>query len=569
MPGKTSTRYEPNELENIVIDEIEVEEMKQALANFCLAVKSGMLRQSLKPKDVFEFYKEMEPSIHPNCNNPKIDVGAIKYALDRLPYEITVADLVYIRKDSPNFIGMNGIQPVSTKSRRRTCFKGRQGNLEIVALDSDTDLYDIVSTSTMLSIEALKMQKKLKDWIAESPSFYNRISDKQQYVEGETKNQFLMELADVLHMLPEEIRKLDSTLNGNMHDFLTKILTHDYSETNIRFDEGFTKTVGSNTAKRWRKELEVYLKDLNDGRPVDIVSSNTWGLVDCLTDFSVRYKKDLVALAKEDPILKGLNPDIQNNLYFITQRLAAQNKAVQDAKLEYEAKHGITMVPDVSSCGINVQMIDTSKINFNNIDDRIKNKIKNHDPRIIINIDYAFGMQGREIMWQLFELLGKRIDSVSVTGKAGTLCGKKYDIMIPSGFLYQIELPYFSFPKNGNDLTAQEISEFVDEDCTIHTNRPMLSVPGTAIQNAQVLKYYKSKYKVLGDEMEGVPYMGAIKRARVSETLRSDVKVRACYWASDCPLDQNQLLSEDHMEKGLSPTYAIILGILPKILNGR
>ncbi len=68
--------------------------------------------------------------------------------------------------------------------------------------------------------------------------------------------------------------------------------------------------------------------------------------------------------------------------------------------------------------------------------------------------------------------------------------------------------------------------------------------------------------------MEGGHYQRAISGAIIQEHIRSDMKIRYAYYASDNPLVSGQTLASGPMgEDGIVPTYMISKIILQKIVN--
>jgi hypothetical protein len=185
----------------------------------------------------------------------------------------------------------------------------------------------------------------------------------------------------------------------------------------------------------------------------------------------------------------------------------------------------------------------------------------------IINLNYAFGMQGLPILRELTEAINKRIESISIMGKAGIICegGKKYDIMLPK---YIVPLMpdggVYHFP-GGNQLTHEDFTGLTDAQ--VFSDFPMLTVPGIAIQSAAILEFFKKRYRVLGPEMEAKPYCDAIARADAIGFLCDRIIFNIGYWGSDNPLNPEELLARDHMLKGSKSANALVIAILNKTLN--
>jgi hypothetical protein len=170
-------------------------------------------------------------------------------------------------------------------------------------------------------------------------------------------------------------------------------------------------------------------------------------------------------------------------------------------------------------------------------------------------------------MDELCDSFGTRIESISITGKAGILCGRLYDIMLPDFIIPQIEGGgVYNIPNGGNRLKKEQLQDYYSAH-KIHDNGSMLTVPGTAIQNELVLMDYLERYNTLGLEMEAAPYFDSIEKAYARKKLRKDIMMNVGYWASDNPLNEAETLAEDHMDQGFEPTYSIMAAVLNNVLN--
>jgi len=248
--------------------------------------------------------------------------------------------------------------------------------------------------------------------------------------------------------------------------------------------------------------------------------------------------------------------------------LCQTNPDLFEERIAYEEQFGIRYISDVNNTGIDVQVIDTFKIDPTRIDKRIKIKdwahVRERAP-CIINMHYAFGLQASEIMRELTEAFSRRIESISIIGKAGIVCGERFDIMLPTYLIPQeLEGGVHDFP-NGNQLTKEDLEGLVSS--RVHTGGPMLTVPGIAIQNEIVLRYLIRKYGIEGLEMEGVPYLRAIRRSEKIGLLCKDILFCIGYWGSDNPLRPDELIAKSHMASGAFPANALTVAVLAKTLN--
>jgi hypothetical protein len=150
--------------------------------------------------------------------------------------------------------------------------------------------------------------------------------------------------------------------------------------------------------------------------------------------------------------------------------------------------------------------------------------------------------------------------SISIMGKAGTLCGKKGDIMIATAHV--LEGSAHNYILN-NDLTEADFADYRDVFVG-----PVITVLGTSLQNRDVLETFRTtSWKAVGLEMEGGHYHRAINAAMIRGHISKHVKVRYAYYASDNPLVSGQTLASGSLgAEGVKPTYMITKCILEKIL---
>ena len=95
----------------------------------------------------------------------------------------------------------------------------------------------------------------------------------------------------------------------------------------------------------------------------------------------------------------------------------------------------------------------------------------------------------------------------------------------------------------------------------------MLTVLGTILQNDELLHAYRDGWRVLGLEMEGIPYLRTLHQCLKQGILRSDIKVGIGYYASDSPLVPGESLAKALAVQGVNATYALNLAILRGILG--
>lgn len=237
---------------------------------------------------------------------------------------------------------------------------------------------------------------------------------------------------------------------------------------------------------------------------------------------------------------------------------------------KYARNHGLYELPDESGAHIDCQLIDMALLGSVAFHPEIRVNMPETESEkpVLLVMDYAFGTQAFEVMDELLSpfdtgegLLKFNIESVSVMGKAGILPGKKGDIMLATGHVFE------GTPHNyivTNDLKKEDFDSSID----VYTG-VIVTVLGTSLQNRDVLKKFQAtSWNAVGLEMEGGHYQRAISAAILRGHISSDVKVRYAYYASDNPLVGGQTLASGSMGKeGIRPTYMITKVILEKILR--
>lgn len=548
-----------------------ISNIRQSIINFATIVRSGVLNGWLDlNNDFYHRFQLMRPCLHRKCffDNP-VDSTAFIYSLSRLPTEVIGTDDIFIQKEAENLDGISGINRVDAGLRRRAVYNvGSQ--LTFVAREGETDIFDIVTCLSMFGIEAEKIKNNLS-----SCDFFNSANIKVIKSSNESINQYLGKSASRFGIGVNEILRMNNSLNGGLVDIIDSIVKFRPDSRSIRFDPSFSLTDQSKKAEYWSKEI-IGMLDKYEDRPIAIVSSDTHSIINCLSGFANKNKESLLRLSEYLPQCEILDYGNKSNLYYLMNQLikTGVGSSILEEKIAYEDTLGVEMIKDKYETGVDVQIIDVTRILENDpqsIDSRIKydyDSLKNKG-LVILNMDYSFGRQGFYNMKELCIGLKDRIESISISGKAGLTCehmgGKKFDIMIPEYVLPQIDSGVYDFP-TGNGLKKRDFKGLFPE-CNVHNGGPMLTVPGTAMQSDLLLKYYIADYNILGVEMEASPYLDAIEKRYMNRTLRKDLVLNVGYWASDVPLDPNATLAENHMEHGIVPSYAINIAILNKVFG--
>jgi len=234
----------------------------------------------------------------------------------------------------------------------------------------------------------------------------------------------------------------------------------------------------------WANNIKKVLKE--NGlleRPIHIISANMHSVLN-----SIYAPNALPSESKE------------NEGFELFQLLSnEESKPLHKKVKEYASQNGLTYIKDTSGANINVQVIDTSKVNFESINFE-KTNSKGKDPVIIV-MDYAFGEQAYETMDELLKPYKDNehsthldVESVSIMGKAGILEGGKGDIMIPSAHIFEGTADNYPFK---NELRKEDVEgKGVDV-----FEGSMVTVLGTSLQNKEILKFFhESTWDVIGLE---------------------------------------------------------------------
>jgi hypothetical protein len=304
----------------------------------------------------------------------------------------------------------------------------------------------------------------------------------------------------------------------------------------------------------WANDIKKELEKQNLlKRPIHIISANMHSVMN--TIYAPLILPNLIEKDNSISIFETLSLDENEDL----------RKLVKD----FASKNGLTYIKDNSGTNINVQIIDTEKIDISKTKFEFQNSLENNEKPVIIVMDYAFGEQAYETMDELLKpyICDKnknyhlQVESVSIMGKAGILDGDKGDIMIPTSHIFEGTADNYPF-KNGLKKRM-----FEDYDVKVYSGS-MITVLGTSLQNKDILNFFhKSTWKVIGLEMEGVHYQKAIQAAsKIRGNISNKVKVRYAYYASDNPLKTGSTLASGGLgTTGVLPTYVITEKILEQI----
>jgi hypothetical protein len=552
------------------------QESRAAIERLYIIMRHLFIRGSYKPlgisgSSIIKALLTLNPEIYGSiADEEKVEIDGLLYVIDRLPKGIEECRQI-------NLISREGFEksnfPVVTPAkRRRNCYRVDADQMFIEVTRGRSDIYDIITHLTFIYIEGEKIKKHAIDhkgrktlaWLKLEEIIENNADEGKYSIE-----QGFAHLSVLLGRTYEEAQQgyykfKESTENSLFHIvyWMGKLAIEDTNNKNAReitFSSTLRERIGHHTyGELWANKIKKYLHQQNlIERPLHIISANLHSFLNSIFAYPVlsdkEHGKTIEALAKALSDKK--------------------NQLLQKEVRQFAMENGLVELEDTSGTNITVQIIDTSRLPYELLSPELEinlSKLKKEKPVLLI-MDYAFGEQAFETMDELLknyekdgdERIPLDVHSVSIMGKAGMLDGEKGDIMVPNAHVFEGTADNYPIE---NDLSEKDFNELGINV----TTGPMISVLGTSLQNADVLRYFlKSSWRAIGLEMEGAHYQKAIQSAsKIRRSIREDVKVRYAYYASDNPLLSSLTLAAGSLGlEGVKSTYAISIKILNKIFN--
>jgi len=518
-------------------------------------------------KMIQELLLQLNPEIYGSMADPeKVELNGLFYVLDRLPDGIT--ETPYVHFTSNEGVDFTKFRPIIPPKRRRICYRVDEDQMNIEVTRGRSEIYDTLTHLTFLYNEADKIRAKAYNKQTQKVSrIWQKIEEialSEKKLTSKERDVALVHLSAILGRSFSETHiayKFFSTETDKERFFkiiywMGQTSQQDltgFKRREITFSHILRERIGHHiVGEKWANEIKKTLseKDLIN-RPLHIISANMHSVSNMLFAFDA-MKKDSKTV-KEFDVYKDLS--------------SSKNKSLRDIVQSFSYKNGLIFIPDSSGTNIDVQIIDLKKVNLKNTAFAQLNK--NSDDVLIV-MDYAFGEQAFEVMDELLKPYKTKgtstmmnFKSISIMGKAGILCGKKGDIMVPTSHIVEGPADNYVFDNElrPDDFKGNRLGVF---------DGPMITVLGTSLQNKDVLEYFKnSSWKAIGLEMEGGHYQKAIQIAsKIRHHISPDVKVMYAYYASDNPLETGSTLASGGLGlTGVKPTYLITKMILKKILG--
>ncbi len=511
----------------------------------------------------------LRPEIYGSIAEEKAELDGLLYVIDRLPQGIEECRFINLTSDEG--YGNSHFEAIIPPKRRRNCFRIDEEQMNIEITRGRSEIYDILTHLTFLFVESHKISKRVlinekgtttRDW-----DKLEKVVLSSKKLDQKEREVAMTHIANILGRTFEELNTVYPAfaIKGKPERLLHIVywlgkLAIEEVINNIKRTVTFSPVLRERLGHHihgeiWSNTIKEVLKKNNLlERPIHIISANLHSVMNTLHAptalKALTAKKDIFAIYE----------DLSNN-----SSETLRNKVTQCALNE-----GMIYIKDKSGTNINVQIFDTSKIDFSKTDLKIQKKDNDSENPVIFVMDYAFGEQAYETIDEFLKPYGSNsskthlnIESISIMGKAGILEGGKGDIMIPSAHIFEGTADNYPFKNElkNEDLECQGVDVY---------KGAMVTVLGTSLQNKEILKFFHdSTWNVIGLEMEGAHYQKAIQAAsKVRNSINPDVKVRYAYYASDNPLETGSTLASGGLgTSGVRPTYVITRKILEQILN--
>ena len=507
----------------------------------------------------------LRPEIYGSIAENRVELNGLVYVIERLPEGIEECQFINLTADEG--YRNSHFKAIVPPKRRRNCYRIDKDQMNIEITRGRSEIYDILTHLTFLFIESHKIQERVlidqgenvtREWShLEDLVLHNKV------LSEEDREITIAHLGNVLGRTFDEVFETYQALSTKQQPdrffhliyWLGKLAINESCHQRKRavtFSSVLTESIGHHIyGDIWASNIKKVLKE-NDllERPIHIISANMHSVLNSL------YAANALPEAAA-----------KNEGFELYQLLSSEESKPLHKKIkEYASENGLIYIKDTSGTNINVQVIDTKKINFDLVGFK-KVHSEGKDPVIIV-MDYAFGEQAYETMDELlkpYKADGNsthlNVESVSIMGKAGILEGGKGDIMIPSAHIFEGTADNYPFK---NELSKEDLEGFGVQSF----DGAMVTVLGTSLQNKDLLKFFHdSTWNVIGLEMEGAHYQKAIQSAsRIRGNISENVKVRYAYYASDNPLETGATLASGGLGMtGVVPTYAITQRILEQI----
>lgn len=537
-----------------------------AFDEFLAEILAGVARGELHMPTVLTRYRDLVPALHPLLHDPEVDHAALLYAVKRLPENVTRTFAFFLTDNIPVAWTdpAESFTPVRSDVRPRSVYEMLPGKSMVLLRDGLSDLLDFVTCLCVLSIEGRKLRRRLTE-----PEVLLSLTARRGAAAAPED-----ELAALgrLGLPPEEARAIARVWPGEAMDRLRDLCLHheDFAvhvvKSRNNYNSRHSELWATQIAEATRELMGAHPWDLPPDIPVHVISSNTHSVSNCLSAGLLARAETILDWGRSvgSPLLAHAWTHREDLVYALSRRWFAAHPADLAAREEADRAAGILTLRDTAFTGIQVELIDAGRVCRGPIDPGIARSSSPGGAGLIVNIDFAFGQQADEIIGTLLGLFARNLASVNVLGKAGALQGARGDLLVPTAFVEQSRDLLDPLPPSSVDparLAARVPGR------AVHAG-PMLTVPGTLLQNRVMLQFYRRLFRCVGLEMEGAFYHRRVVESAELGVVPSTLPLRYLYYVSDLPLLPGANLSESMgAHEGIPPLYGITREILSAVLT--
>jgi hypothetical protein len=513
---------------------------------------------------------EMQSSLHPGAGEPRPDLGALIYAVQRLPPCMPrIGHLVF----GQSIEALSHAIGVDVAAWRRVYSPGRRrhwlwdgGDRLAVLVASESDVDDLIPTVVAYQIEWNKLHLVLRA--------------------GGAADRPVAGLWRDLNVREADWQHLDE-ITGGLDAFLKAVAAHD-KDLRVRAVGG-THVGYARAVRRWWSAVHQTLTAEGlDQRPVYFVSSNTHSLVNLLSGVAARLEDEILAFVdtegddelrrEREAIRTGASRASWSNFlyyaaraYFARHPDAAYGRARRIAE---EEALGIRWAPPSGAIDVAAQIIRLDRLDTARLDSRLHDvdgERLRASQAVIVNIDYPLGLAAYRILREAAEDL-EQLRGVYVLGKAATLNASVGDVLVSNVVRDEhTENTYWL----DNCFSAADVAPYLVFGSALD-GQQAVTVLGTFLQNRSHLDfYYREAFTVV--EMEAGPYLSAVYEAAFPMRHPSQQHVNLSrppfdlgllHYASDTPYTQARTLGARGLSyRGMDSTYAGAVAILRRVFQ--
>ena len=529
-----------------------------------------MLQSSgdIKIESLVQAHLGMGSVLHPLAAESRIDMGALLYAVRRLPQAISQSRHVVMGQSPQGFKAVLGADILTWQAlkaparRRRWYFDGKTTLAVLIASTSDID--DLVPTLVAYQIEWNKLHASLQDV---------ELDDEQaRLAAGATEDDW---------------RRLHDAW-GESFDAMLAAIKKEECRIVLRLVGGSHLGYARN-ASRWWLPIAAAMDEMGvRDAPIYFVSSNAHSLINVLTGVAREFDTEIRDwIRRNHPELDEERRKLEaghsraspeNWLYYSARQLFdfhPDRERQRQRRAEMEAANGIRHIA-AKGTGVDsaAQVFKLAQLDPASIDPRV-GRVDDEKLRAsgacILNVDYPLGMAAYHILRQVAEQAAW-VAGVYVLGKAATLNADVGDVMIPnvvhnehSGNTYWLD----------NCFAAGDVQPNLVYGSALDNQRAV-AVRGTFLQNRDYLEfYYQGRYTTV--EMEAGPYLDACYEIAMPGRYPLDESVNMArltfdlgivHYASDTPYTQARTLGARGLSyRGMDSTYASAIAVARRILQ--